>query len=251
METTYANSLDEYVKIILSSGSEAGYRGVSDHVTHKLLPGVGRGHFDNIWISAEFEKKLFREFKQKLARFEKNKSDFECAVIAQHYGVPTRLLDWTTNPFVALFFSLNSTGSADGCVYILSHTVNSIYSDVDYLNILNKTSPDDDYFFNSKVNYRPIYDKMILDEFKTTFSKVNPSSITERIDVQNSFFTIHYNPFVPIDKEISMKIIIKNEEKKTIERQLNLFGVNSYTIFPDLEGLGASFRKRFSPFIPS
>ena len=62
---------------------------------------------------------------------------------------------------------------------------------------------------------------------------------------------VNYNPFVPIDKEISMKIIIKNEEKKTIERQLNLFGVNSYTIFPDLEGLGASFRKRFSPFIPS
>lgn len=252
MKTTYVNSLDEYVKIILSSGSAAGYRGVSDHIAHKLLPGIGRGYFDNIWLSAEFEKKLFKEFKQKLARFEKNKSDFECAVIAQHYGVPTRLLDWTTNPFVALFFSLNSKISTDGCVYIISHSTNHINDDdVDYLNILNETSPDNDYFLNSKTNYRPIYDEMILNKFNTPFSIVNPSSITDRIEVQSSFFTIHYNPFSQISEEIIMKIIIKNDIQKTIERQLNLFGVNSYTLFPDLEGLGASFRKRFTPFIPS
>ena len=185
METIYINSLDEYVKAVLPSAIGAGYRGVSDHAAHKLLPGIGRGDFQNIWFSAELERKVFLEFKQKLARFEKNKSDFECAIFAQHYGVPTRLLDWTTNPLVALFFSLDSKNDTDGCVYILSHELMSTQDNIDYSYILDETMPSIDYFLEDKINYMPIYDKMVLKKFGKHFVRIVPDSITERIDVQS------------------------------------------------------------------
>lgn len=66
-------------------------------------PGIARGN----WLSDKNESELMRECERRLPNeFAECKSTFERLVKMQHYGIPTRLLDITLDPLVALFFAL-------------------------------------------------------------------------------------------------------------------------------------------------
>lgn len=61
-------------------------------------------------------------------KFERANSDLEWLALAQHYGIATTLLDWTTNPLVALFFAAQPATRlvnqhADGTIYMASPSV--------------------------------------------------------------------------------------------------------------------------------
>ena len=85
------------------------FRGHADG-NWKLLPKIGRmfklleGYSD--WKT--FEDDILERFQKYAIQYLKKepKNIIECLVIGQHYGLPTRLLDWTKNPLKALFFRL-------------------------------------------------------------------------------------------------------------------------------------------------
>lgn len=52
--------------------------------------------------------------------FENDNTNFDRLVSAQHYGLPTRLLDVSSNPLVALYFSVNQNPGSDGCVVVFT-----------------------------------------------------------------------------------------------------------------------------------
>ena len=87
------------------------YRGVKD-ASYDLVPKVGRKDLKwNHKSVKDAEKYMLTLFKQRAISFLtfSPRNDWEWLALAQHYGLPTRLLDWSRNPLVAAYFAVNET----------------------------------------------------------------------------------------------------------------------------------------------
>jgi hypothetical protein len=201
------------------------FRGQSD-ARWQLVPKISRlykkGKIPDTW--PRLESFILDEFQKYAAinikREPKNK--FEWMVIGQHYGLPTRLLDWTTNPLKAAYFAVAEYSTKrDGALFAFSPTMT-----------IPKVSSEDDF---DKNNYLiPVF----------------PDIIDPRIAAQEGCFTLF--PFAP-DHELfrpledtsnydgsyymMLKIIIPRDKKRTIRYDLDRLGINSRILFPDLSGL--------------
>jgi hypothetical protein len=95
------------------------YRGQPNRVWEPM-PSVFRPGIFGVKSRSDLDR-----WKAVAGRFEKAQTDHEWLVLAQHYGIATPLLDWTTNPLVALFFAAQpysnpgSLGSTDGAVFMI------------------------------------------------------------------------------------------------------------------------------------
>lgn len=233
------SSLEEYIKHIayvnesIFKGSDIWFRGHANQ-KYELVPSILRN--DN--YSSEIEKLANEEFKNKAKGFIDNYSDFENSEIyflMQHYGLKTRLLDWTEGSLIALFFSLkigpNDNKFEDPCVWVLDPKE------------LNKNS--------IGVNEIVKNDNKIFEEYlnNTERNKIeNPIAISstysnKRILRQKGCFTVHRNKedLLSIyrrkkDNRI-IKIIISRKRVDLILDQLKMAGISESSMFPDLDGL--------------
>ena len=85
-----------------------------------LLPKIARANPRK--DTTELERRMLNELKRRSARDPSvlGKDDWDALVVAQHYGMATRLLDWTTNPLIALWFAISDRKvESDGYVFLL------------------------------------------------------------------------------------------------------------------------------------
>ncbi len=113
----YLKSLPQYLEIVeklqITAGHPLWFRGTSK-LSYPLVPSMYRHpKIKSVPALQELESKLMTRFRQRSLPFHSRDltNDWEALFFMQHYGAPTRLLDWTENPLTALHFALVSAAS--------------------------------------------------------------------------------------------------------------------------------------------
>jgi hypothetical protein len=151
--------------------------------------------------------------------------------LAQHHGLPTRLLDWTENPLIALFFAISGQNAVceknETCFHCI--TENRFHNSVVHcLTGLDPCAIERMASEPSNIS-PPIYGYNEL-------ALIRPPAVSERVIGQASFFTIGKDPLKPVPSTCSIEIPYICREP--MMRELDQLGTSNSRIFPDLDGLG-------------
>lgn len=232
MRTEVINSVTEYLKLIEEVNST--HTKLSDHVRQDehplyrgqsqdfpLLPKIARDDKH----SKSFDKESFMlselKIRGSIHRDLSQHDVWSLLTLAQHYGLATRLLDWTSNPLVAMWFACKEN-SSEGCphVYILLP-----HWGINYLD---------------RESVRNTKDHVQISILRTRLED-------SRVVAQDGWFTVHspsrkYGKFIPLGDlghhaEGMVKVKVNPKSKNDILKELDMLGISYQSIFPDLEGV--------------
>jgi len=183
------------------------FRGVS-RTSFSLTPSIGRRPHSATPLQIS-EQRLLDRFKREVRPYLsfQPSDDWEWLAIAQHHGVPTRLIDWSETPLIAAYFAVWDHDDSSGGVYVVRQpNVRGAETALSPFSV-----PDVRYFY--------------------------PGHVTRRITSQRGLFTVHPDPRLEYSPEDALLLEIPNSQKPEYRSKLDGLGVNHASVFPDIDGL--------------
>lgn len=238
MKIITVNQIDELFPL-LTGPYFCLFRGLSNASYH-LTTSLARNGGDELSLLRNFAKYSALE----------GASVWKQMVIGQHHGLPTRLLDWSLSPLVALYFAISEKNPED----IYKHDCTVWQIDVDEVNSL------------LPVKYQAMFDKnakfLTLQKLKNRHIKLRnidedqavillePPAIDARIINQYSFFSIvpsslEMETFLSSTKN-TVKYIISKHIRREIRKMLDKLNISERTMLPGLDGMCAQLNRFYN-----
>ena len=282
METAI-HSVGEYIEkcfsnpVLKKNETQVFYRGVNK--IYRETPHIPSIYYPGGFI--ENEDKIFKEaisfFPEELLA---QRTTVEKLIIMQHYRFPTRILDISKNPLIALFFacfpdSKEETLKKDGMVYQFNVPKKEIkYCDSDTVSVIanlckrpidfsirdiyhldrDKFNKEDEilYLVHEIRDEKTYFHGLVIPKDINSVVCLRPRMNNPRIVRQDGYFFlfgIHFekkncaklNPDWIDDK----KLLIPHDAKQKILEELNILNINEAFVFPDYEHISTDIRKRY------
>ena len=233
----------------------------------ELLPTIGRMQQkfvdQSLKYSIESERNLLHRF-CRWAYLESKRAlgEWEALFLARHHGLPVRLLDWTANPLVALYFAAKCEKLlGDAVVWAIIQRRMEKGQDIDILREepKYKIKKNDKLYYQNKDELpdscRNTFGNLSFEDLQNPLRLkgvrlLSPFYSSPRMIVQNCFFTIQDDPCKPLEKydetrqegyfdieEDIFRWTVPEKHRWEIITQLERLGIDNRTLFPDLDGL--------------
>ncbi|WP_411962992.1 FRG domain-containing protein [Haloferax sp. YSMS24] len=227
----------------------------------------------------ELEGHLLRNF-LKYARQEIDIPDspYYRLAIAQHHGLPTRLLDWTYSPAIATFFATGGRADTDGVIwavdYVRAHEqlpaflreslerLDTDMFDADLLDDVTRQLLDQ---YTDEMGRSPTAGVLEMFDMRDAIAAFaaeqpddyvvffEPPAIDQRIVNQAALFSSQSNPTVAMDTwlegrpELYRRIVVPAERKAEFRDRLDQLNFNRRTLFPGLDGIADWLTAYYTP----
>jgi len=229
------------------------YRGVNQPFPNQV-PGIYRTDFNDRAESLKrsgdsedkrlhLEREMLTQFRSAGATFLNRESQVEIYFAAQHFGMPTRLLDWSTNPLVGLFFACDGQPEKDGVVYamdarkIIPSSVWRTKTERLYQAVMTMRHPFVEYAVSLSFWSDP------KESHNAYVLPVRPDNVPGRIGQQSSCFTLHMHRAPEATNGTLVTILVDAKSKPTIREELHRLNINEFTTYYDLDHLSREIKR--------
>src|SRR4030067_1702614 len=219
---------------------------------NNLIPSLYRHkEYSTIDQFLDMESKIINKFKERSTPFLESSlsNDIEDLFLMQHFGVPTRLLDWTENPFIAMYFALtiksNPNNTTDDAIIWILNPINwnqTVLSHLSYKGGVISIYDNEigGYKPNDVMNSKPI----------AIYGKYN----SPRIVAQRGVFTLFGRDTQPMEEiyksgsfppDCIIKLLVPSNKVDDMLKSIIKIGFSDSVVFPDLDGLSKEIKRIF------
>ena len=213
------------------------FRGQPDS-SWSLRPSLSRHKLQNVRATDNPEEDLYFDFvTQAGALLPEDGSSWSVAFLMQHYGLPTRLLDWSESFSVALHFAIKNA-KTDAAVWILDPFQ------------LNKVTINREMLINP-TELGNTYKAYFIERTATLEGNVvalSPLRHNPRVFNQRAGFTLHHDLKKSLENlhpKIVTKLTLRKDGFPEASKFLELAGISEFSLFPDLDGLARELKRKY------
>ena len=194
------------------------------------------------------EKKMLRDFKRRYSGVDDGKLEdtLFCLALMQHYGAPTRLLDWTYSPYIAAKFAVEP-GRKESVLWC----INTKWCNDTAQSIAGDKFGDRDNDDWRQRGFDFLY--IVPQNVRAFIAFENPYYLNERLIIQQGVFLCPGNVTLPFDENlramrgwaeaqniIKLELKLNKKELETFKTRLKRMNITSATLFPGLQGFASS-----------